>query len=133
MDLNYRNGTGGSSGFSTRDRRLGIRFPIEMDLNYRVGTKSAERMPGRTINISSSGILLHSDVAPICGSKVHMALNWPPLLDNRVPLRLIVQGRVVRAGAGQLAVTFQRFEFRTAREPGRAGIGESLRRADILV
>ena len=101
-------------GLSVGDRRAGIRFPIEMDLNYRVGPNLAEWVPGRTINISSSGILVRTGSAPVQGSKVHMALAWPQLLDGRVPLRLVVQGRVVRAEGGQAAVTFQRFEFRTA-------------------
>jgi hypothetical protein len=52
-----------------------------------------------------------------------MAINWPQLLDNRVRLRLIIEGRVVRAGAGKVAVTFQRFEFRTARDAGRPELG----------
>ena len=114
MNRSHTNWNDGSSGFSARDRRLGIRFPIEMELNYRVGTKSAEWIAGRTINISSSGILVRTDYLPVRGSKVQLALAWPPLLDKRVPLRLVVEGHVVRAGAGQVAVTFQRFEFRTA-------------------
>lgn len=120
MNCNYTDWTDGSSGFSAKDRRVGIRFPIEMDLNYRVGTKPAEWIAGRTVNISSSGILVRTDYSPVRGSKVQLTLAWPRLLDNRVPLRLVVDGHVVRSGAGQVAVTVQRFEFRTAREPGRA-------------
>lgn len=99
---------------SANDRRLGIRFPIEMELTYRVGAKSLPWTSGRTINISSSGILVRTDAAPVRGSKIQMALAWPKLLDDRVPLQLVVNGQVVRAGAGQVAVEVQRFEFRTA-------------------
>jgi hypothetical protein len=125
MDQNYNNGSSRSRGYSASDRRLGIRFPIEMELNYRVGAKSAKWVPGRTINISSSGILIRTDAVPVEGSKVQMALTWPQMLDNRVPLRLVVDGRVVRAGEGQAAVTFQRFEFRTAKDPGRVDMADA--------
>lgn len=104
------------------DRRLGMRFPIEMDLSYRVGPKTAECVAGRTINISSTGILAQTEGAPAKGSKVHMSLAWPLLLDNRVPLQLIVDGRVVRAAEGQVAIRFERFEFRTSRESSRASL-----------
>lgn len=126
MGYSDKNGTKGSWGASWRDRRLGIRFPIEMDLNYRIGTKATTWAPGRTINISSSGILIRADSVPVKGSRLDMSLDWPPLLDNRVPLRLMVQGRVVRTGDGEMAVTFQRFEFRTARVPGRVELGNVL-------
>lgn len=101
-------------GLSANDRRLGIRFPIEMELTYRVGAKSVPWASGRTINISSCGILVRTDSVPVQGSKIQMALAWPKLLDDRVPLQLVVNGQVVRAGAGQVAVEVKRFEFRTA-------------------
>lgn len=115
----YQNENRSSLGLPASDRRLGIRFPIQMDLSYRIGAKSVEWLSGKTINISSSGALIRTDSIPNRGSKVHLALAWPKLLDDRIPLRLIVQGHVVRAVNGEVAVTFQRFEFRTAREPGR--------------
>jgi len=120
----YHNESHSSLGFPASDRRLGIRFPIEMDLSYRVGAKSVEWLSGKTVNISSSGVLIRTDSLPSRGSKVHVALTWPKLLDDRIPLRLMVHGHVVRAVDGEVAVTFQRFEFRTAREPGRLEIGD---------
>lgn len=116
----YHNESSSSLGGPAYDRRFGIRFPIEMDLNYRVGTKSTEWVSGKTVNISSSGVLIRTNSLPIRGSKVHLALAWPKLLDNRISLRLMVHGHVVRAEGGEVAVSFQRFEFRTAWEPGRA-------------
>jgi len=120
MDYSDKNGNNGSWGRLLRDRRLGMRFPIEMELKYRVGAKATTWAPGRTINISSSGMLVRADSVAVKGSSVDLSLDWPRLLDNRIPLRLMVKGRVVRAGNGEVAVTFQRFEFRTARAPGRA-------------
>ena len=109
-----------TNGYSHNDRRRNIRFPLEMDLRYRVTARAGEWVDGRSVNISSSGMLLRAESLPVRGSKVQMAVHWPKLLDDRVPLRLVVQGRVVRADGGHAAVTFERFEFRTAKEPGRA-------------
>lgn len=101
------------------NRRLGMRFPIEMAVTYRVGAKSVEWLSGKTVNISSSGVLIRTDTRPVRGSKVQLALAWPKLLDDRIPLRLMVHGHVVRSVNGEVAISFKRFEFRTARELGR--------------
>jgi len=96
-----------------------MRFPIEMAVTYRVGAKSVEWLSGKTVNISSSGVLIRTDTRPVRGSKVQLALAWPKLLDDRIPLRLMVHGHVVRSVNGEVAISFKRFEFRTARELGR--------------
>lgn len=112
-----------TDGHSHHDRRRNIRFPLEMELRYRPTARAGEWVDGRSVNISSSGLLLRSSSVPQRGSKVQMAVTWPKLLDDRIPLRLVVQARVVRADGDQAAVRFDRFEFRTAKEPGRAGGG----------
>jgi hypothetical protein len=108
----------------SRDRRRNIRFPLEMELRYRVAARAGQWVDGRSVNISSSGLLLRTEEAPVPGSKVQLAVCWPQLLDDRVPLRLVVQGRVVRSGEGQAAVRFDRFEFRTAKEGMPASAAE---------
>ncbi len=105
------------NGLTSIERRENVRFPLELDLSYRVNPRSVECVSGKTVNISSSGILIEAVPLPVTGRVVHIALEWPHKLDNRVPLRLVVRGRVVRAGAGQAAIMYERFEFRTARMP----------------
>jgi len=104
----------GMTGLSAEDRRTKIRFPIELDLTIRFRTQSIG-VAGRTVNISSSGILIRTAWFAPPGKKVTLALAWPQLLDNRVPLCWLVQARVVRAGDGLVAVTIERSEFRTKR------------------
>jgi hypothetical protein len=49
------------------------------------------------------------------GAAVEFSINWPALLDQTCPIRLVVFGRVLR-GAGRTAVcTVDKHEFRTAR------------------
>jgi hypothetical protein len=42
-----------------------------------------------------------------------MAISWPAQLDNRMALKLVARGRIVRCEAGTAAVEIQQYEFRT--------------------
>lgn len=112
-----------TNGDSRYDRRRNIRFPLEMELRYRVSARAGQWVDGKSVNISSSGMLLRAKSVPPRGSKVQMAVHWPTLLDDCIPLRLVVQGRVVRAAGSEAAVRFDSIEFRTAKEPGRVQSG----------
>lgn len=108
-----------AAGFSARDRRRKQRFPLELDLTIRVGTLA---VPGRTVDISSSGMLVQTALTAGPGTKMTMAMAWPQLLDNRVPLRLYVHASVVRASEGFVAVTIERPEFRTVPAERKAAV-----------
>jgi len=118
MDQSYEHIGQQLSDLAIVERRGSIRFPLELDLSYRLNPRSVEWISGKTVNISSSGILIEAVPLPIRGSVVQMALQWPQMLDNRVPLQLVVRGKVVRSGAGRAAMMFQRFEVRTVRGKG---------------
>ncbi len=53
----------------------------------------------------------------IVGALVEMNIEWPFLIDGRIPLQLVAIGRVLRQdatlGASHFAATFERYEFRT--------------------
>jgi hypothetical protein len=49
------------------------------------------------------------------GAQVEMTLEWPFLLDSRIPLQLFATGRILRRGASGFAATIERYEFRTRR------------------
>jgi len=102
------------AGSFASDRRTKIRFPIEMDVTFRSGLRSFG-IAGKTVNVSSSGILIRTALSAIPGKRVKLAVAWPPLLDNRIPLWWFVHARVVWAGDGLVAVTIDRSEFRTGR------------------
>jgi hypothetical protein len=73
--------------------------------------------------MSSSGLLLVTDRILSPGRKVQVLIDWPVKLDERVGLRLVVFGAVVRVGtegAPQAAVRIERYEFRTV-SSGRSG------------
>jgi hypothetical protein len=65
--------------------------------------------------MSSGGILVVSQHAIVVGELVELRIEWPLLLDGRIPLQLIATGRVLRGGTFHFAAAFERHEFRTLR------------------
>ncbi|MGA2434169.1 MAG: PilZ domain-containing protein [Bryobacteraceae bacterium] len=98
----------------TTDRRSAVRFPIEQEVRYKVFNRNTiEVGSGRTINMSSNGILFTTQRALNPGERLELAVNWPAYLDNRCALKLVTTGRVVRSEDGKAAIAIERYEFRT--------------------
>ena len=96
------------------DRRRADRFPIERELQYRVLNKRNEETgAGRTINISSSGVLFTADQDLPLGRRLELSISWPAQLNGKRPLKLVARGRVVRFEQGRIAIEIQQYEFRT--------------------
>ena len=97
------------------DRRHSDRFPIERDVRFRVLNKRGgeETGEGKTLNISSSGVLFTSEQLLLPGRRLELAISWPVQLNNQVALKLVARGRVVRFEAGRAAIEIQQYEFRT--------------------
>lgn len=105
-----------NSGQINTDRRSSDRFPIERDLRYRVLSKRSSESAGtgRTINMSSSGLLFTTDQLLLPGRRLEVSVSWPAQLDNRCALKLVARGRVVRCEPGMAALEIHQYEFRTA-------------------
>lgn len=98
-----------------QERRSADRFPIEREVRYRVLNKRAgsDGGEGRTINISSKGVLFDPGRFLIPGLKLELCISWPAQLDNRCALKLVATGKVVRFEHGLAAVSIRQYEFRT--------------------
>lgn len=98
------------------DRRASDRFPIEREVRYKVLSKRSadEAGGGKTVNMSSSGVLFTSEHFLIPGKRVEVSINWPAQLNNKTPLKLVARGRVVRCEDGKAALEIQQYEFRTS-------------------
>ena len=96
-------------------RRSGSRYPIVAELHYRITRKHAEVETGRgrTLNISSSGILIETDHALPPGLRVDLSIVWPVRLNNVTPLQLCVKARTIRTEGRRTALKIFRHEFRT--------------------
>jgi hypothetical protein len=100
---------------SERERRLKRRFHIEQDVRYKMlyGQRIAEMGSGRTQNISSSGIWFTTENMLTIGMPVEISMNWPVLLNETCPMKLMIYGCVVRSNEKGAAVAIERYEFRT--------------------
>jgi c-di-GMP-binding flagellar brake protein YcgR len=108
----------GSRGRNLRvtvERRRHNRYPVKEDVRYRVLQSKAVQVSGsgRTLDISSGGILFTTSERLEPGQLVEVAVNWPATLNHTCPLRLVATGRVVRSDSDTAAVRIDRFEFRT--------------------
>ncbi len=92
---------------------------MNVELEYKLldGKKVLKTGVGRTLNLSSSGILFESQEALPTGTSIRLAIEWPARLDNRVGLTLCVMGRTVRSAGTCTAVEILSHEFRTRAIP----------------
>jgi hypothetical protein len=97
------------------ERRASDRFPIEREVRYKVLSKRSadEAGGGKTINMSSSGVLFTTEHFLMPGKRVEVAISWPAQLNNKTALKLVARGRVVRCEDGRAAIEIQQYEFRT--------------------
>jgi len=109
---------GAESLMNTNDRRSNRRFPLRLAVKFRaLGSKTAVAAwaLGETIDISSNGLLFTTpESPPPKGQAVEVFIAWPVFLDNRIPLKLVIKGPVVRNAAGKTAMRFETYEFRTS-------------------
>ncbi len=106
---------------TTTERRRSSRFPIERELRYKTLNQRAEILAGsgKTLNISSSGVLFTSDHDLPVGTRLEVSISWPAQLNEKCLLNLVARGRVTRHNKGQLALQIQQYEFRTQSRPGK--------------
>ena len=99
----------------TIGRRKAQRFPIELDMRYRALSRRSEGLTGigRTINISSSGVLFTCQHELPVGTRLEVSMLWPMKLNEKCGLNLVGTGRVTRYSRGQLALQCQEWQFRT--------------------
>ena len=98
------------------DRRATDRFPIEREVQYKILNKRSgeEAGEGKTINISSAGVLFTTQHMLLPGRRLELAISWPAQLNNKCALKLVARGRVVRFEDGRAAIEIQQYEFRTS-------------------
>lgn len=97
------------------NRRRSERMEIEQEVNYRIiNRKDAEVVAqGKTVNISSSGVLFTTQKAVPPGRQVELDIHWPAQLDNKCGLKLVARGRIVRQDGEHAALEILQHEFRT--------------------
>ena len=100
---------------SNAERRRYSRFPIEREVRYKTLSQRAEILAGvgKTLNISSSGVLFTADRQLPVGTRIEVSISWPAQLNEKCLLNLVARGRIIRQDGEQLALQIQQYEFRT--------------------
>jgi PilZ domain len=104
------------------DRRGADRFPIEREVRFKILNRKVadEAGIGKTINMSSNGVLFTTNQYLLPGRRLEVSISWPAQLNSRVNLKLVARGRVVRCEEGRAAIEIHQYEFRT-QAPAAAG------------
>ena len=105
------------------ERRGNPRYPIDTALVYKLirQGRTIEAGFGRTVDVSSSGILFESARSLPPGMQIEISMAWPARLSDAVDLQLCVLGLTVRGQDKRTAVIIRRHEFRTKRTRDIAG------------
>jgi hypothetical protein len=95
------------------EQRSRVRFPLELHVRYHsLGRGRTLTGAGSVVNISSDGVLVSCQHEIRTGTRMNLRIEWPSLLDGRIPLQLVVVGRVVRSGTCSFALVLARYQFR---------------------
>ena len=95
------------------ERRLQRRYPIELDLEFKV-IEHGEVVAigeGKTENLSSGGLLFRPDQPAAPGKHVEVAIRWPAVLGDAPFVTLYVSGRMMRNDENGIAMRARRYEF----------------------
>lgn len=97
------------------ERRSSGRFPIRQEVLYTLldGKGRREACAGKTVDMSSGGILFTTAGALHPGKRLEVSVNWPARLDGTCRLKLVAMGRVVRSEQDRAAIVIEHYEFRT--------------------
>jgi hypothetical protein len=98
------------------ERRSKLRFDIDQDVCYRTmpfGQSSADVGVGKIQNISSGGVWFTTEDMLRPGMPVELWVNWPALINNVCPIKLVIHGCVVRSSEHDAAIAIKHYEFRT--------------------
>lgn len=96
------------------ERRSTARMPIESEVSFRTGAREQSvEVQGKTVNISSSGVLFTTTRGLTPGRRLEVAIDWPVDLDGKCALRLVARGRIVRCEGDRVALEILQHEFRT--------------------
>ena len=97
------------------EHRKTDRFPIETGVRYKLMdvTRDAQTGQGRTVNISSCGILFSTESYLPLGERAELSVEWPAQLNEHCGLKLVAIGKIVRSNGDTAAILIEKYDFRT--------------------
>jgi len=98
-----------------RDTRSAKRFPLKLTVAYRVFPSRGSQVLGhgksRTIDISSTGVLLRTRGHYPAGASAELLIDWPASRENAPAAQLRIFGAVVRHDERGTAIEIFRHGF----------------------
>ena len=87
------------------DRRSDKRYPIRLDVEYKLCNRGRVEHfgVGRTVDVSSGGVLFETFGDVPVGRPIDLAIKWPFLLDEKCGLKLQLRGYVIRRDHKRIA------------------------------
>lgn len=101
------------------ERRAVERFPIRMDLRYRLSGRhqgTAPEASGCVVDISSAGVLFSPPLRHLKDAVMMLSIDWPARPEKAPPIRLSVLGTVVRSDNRGTAIRILRHGFESLPE-----------------
>jgi hypothetical protein len=98
---------------ASAERRSKVRFPLELRVHFRTLGRFPVSGAGWVLNMSSGGVLVASRHDMKAGTPIELNIEWPYLLNERIPLQLVAAGRIVRSGTTDFAMVLAQHQFRT--------------------
>jgi hypothetical protein len=97
------------------DRRSKRRYPINLPGQIRLinGRSLSGAIAGNVLNMSSQGVAFASEGSLCVGALVELSVSWPVLLHGNTPVKMVIQGNIVRTEDRIAVVEITRYEFRT--------------------
>jgi hypothetical protein len=98
--------------------RSAKRYDIGLSLRYTVRRRGRPPIPGvgRSINLSSSGLLFHTEAKLVPGDSIIAGVDWPIAASNGAAMCLLLGGYVVRIEGKSVAISISRNELLPAQQ-----------------
>jgi c-di-GMP-binding flagellar brake protein YcgR len=98
------------------ERRSHLRYPVSIDLAYRLVANDPSTRAGRgtSVNISSGGLLFEAEDQLPTDTRIELTILWPARINDDIELTLYVTGETVRVEGKRAAVKFDHSTFRLA-------------------
>ena len=112
------------SPFADSERRASYRYPVSMELTYRLAGGD-QGGAGRTLDMSSGGLCFSGSGPLAAGTVLELTLDWPILFEGVCPLSVVIRGSVLRSHAERTAIAITRYEFHKRRPMSTADDGAS--------
>ena len=106
--------SGNGYGTVLRERRKNRRYSFRCSLQYRVTVSPTDEIRGlgETLDISSRGISFSTSSPLLVNRPIQISIDWPALLEGKLPLQLVAHGGIVRATATEAAIAIVTYQFK---------------------